>query len=175
MEDLRYPIGKFEYRGWHTAQERKAMILQIAQIPSLVREAASGLSEEQLNTPYRPEGWTVRQLLHHIPDSHMNAYTRFKLALTEENPTIKPYEEDKWAQLPDTFHTPIDVSLAMLEVIHFRWVMLLQHISEEDFMRTFVHPASQITYTLDKALAMYVWHGTHHIAHITSLRKRMGW
>jgi len=175
MEDLHYPIGKFAYKGWHTAQERKGMTLQIAEIPSLLREAVSGLSEEQLNTPYRPEGWTVRQLVHHVADSHINAYTRFKLALTEENPTIKPYAEDKWAMLSDTFQTPIEVSLALLEAIHFRWVMILKNMSDQDFAQTFLHPASKTTSTLDQALAMYVWHGTHHIAHATSLRERMKW
>lgn len=175
MEDLRYPIGKFAYKGMHTAQERKKMILQIAEIPSLLRDAATGLSEEQLDTPYRPGGWKVRQLIHHVADSHINAYTRFKLALTEESPTIKPYAEEKWAMLPDTFQTPIEVSLALLEAIHFRWVMILKNLSDADFARTFVHPASQITFTLDHALAMYVWHGTHHLAHLTSLKERMKW
>lgn len=175
MEELRYPIGKFEYKGWQTATERNALILQFAEIPSLLREAVANLTDEQLNTPYRPQGWSVRQVLHHVPDSHANAYIRFKLALTEDNPTIKPYLEDKWAQLPDTFLTPVDVSLAMLEVIHFRLVMILKQMSEKDFERTYYHPQNQQTTTLDYVLGMYVWHGKHHIAQITSLRQRMRW
>jgi uncharacterized damage-inducible protein DinB len=175
MEDLRYPIGDFEYKGWHTAQERNHLIFQIAETPTLLREALAGLSEAQIDTPYRPEGWTLRQVAHHVPDSHLNAYIRFKLALTEDNPTIKPYHEERWATLPDTFLTPIEVSLALLEATHFRWLMILKQMHEKDFERTYFHPASQKTYTLDEVLALYVWHGKHHIAHITSLKTRMGW
>ncbi|GAB4466717.1 MAG: bacillithiol transferase BstA [Thermoflexibacter sp.] len=175
MEDLRYPIGKFAYKGAYSAQEKDQLILQIAEIPALLREAVNGLSENQLDTPYREEGWTVRQVIHHLPDSHANAYIRFKLALTEDNPTIKPYHEDRWATLPDTFHTPIEVSLAMLEAIHFRWVMLLKNMQEKDFEKTYFHPESQKVFNLEYVLGMYVWHGQHHIAQITSLRARKHW
>jgi uncharacterized damage-inducible protein DinB len=175
MEELRYPIGKYQYKGWQTATERSGLILQLAEIPSLLRDAVANLTDEQLNTPYRPQGWSVRQVLHHVPDSHANAYIRIKLALTEDNPTIRPYAEDKWAQLPDTFLTPVEVSLAMLEVIHFRLVMILKQMSEKDFERTYYHPQNQQTTTLDYVLGMYVWHGKHHIAQITALRERMKW
>jgi uncharacterized damage-inducible protein DinB len=175
MENLSYPIGQFVYQGKYSAEQRKQLIFQIAETPTLLREALSNLSEAQLDTPYRPEGWTVRQVLHHIPDSHLNAYIRFKLTLTEDTPTIKPYLEEKWANLADTFQTPIDVSLALLEATYFRWVMVLKNMKDSDFDRTYFHPESQKTFTLDEALGLYVWHGKHHIAHITSLRKRMGW
>jgi hypothetical protein len=132
------------------------------------------LSTQQLDTPYREGGWTVRQVAHHVPDSHMNAYVRFKLALTEEDPVIKPYAEDRWARLGDTQATPIEVSLALLESLHSRWVGLLRSLRPEDWKRTFRHPELGLV-SLEKNLAMYSWHGRHHVAHITELRKRMGW
>jgi hypothetical protein len=133
------------------------------------------LTEAQFDTPYRPGGWTVRQVVHHVPDSHLNAYLRFKLALTEENPTIKPYEEARWAELPDTAGTQIGVSLVMLEALHRRWVNLLRSMSEEQWGRTYFHPDQNKSLRLDGVLAMYSWHGKHHTAHITGLRERMGW
>ena len=140
-----------------------------------MREAIRGLNEKQLDTPYRDGGWTVRQVVHHVPDSHLNAYTRVKLALTENAPTIKPYDEAAWAALPDSRSTPIETSLRMLEALHERWTGLLRSMKPEDFQRRFTHPEHGKTFTLDWLVAMYAWHGRHHVAHITSLRERMGW
>jgi uncharacterized damage-inducible protein DinB len=174
MTDLRYPVGKFEYQGPLTESERNDLIQQVADAPAKLRAAVSGLSEKQLDTPYRPEGWTVRQVAHHVPDSHMNAYVRFKLALTEDEPTVKPYAEDRWAKLSDTKVTPVEVSLALLENLHDRWVRLLKSLTAEEWKRPLRHPEFG-TMTLDKVLGMYAWHGRHHVAHITELRKRMSW
>src|SRR5258708_4406404 len=174
MTDLRYPIGKFSYAVAPTPEQRQQLLLEIEQAPSQLREAVKGLSPQQLDTPYRPEGWTVRHVVHHIPDSHLNAYVRFKLALTEDEPTIKPYAEDKWARLPDTAATPVDVSLTMLDSLHDRWVRLLRSIQNEDWKRTFRHPELGLV-PLEKNLALYAWHGRHHVAHITSLRDKNGW
>ncbi len=174
MTDLRYPIGKFNYDGPLTEEKRQRLLGDIAQAPANLRSAVKGLSEAQLDTPYRPGGWTVRQVVHHVPDSHMNAFIRFKLALTEDEPTIKPYAEDRWAQLADTRATPIEVSLTLLDSLHNRWVRLLRSLSPEDWKRTFRHPELGVM-TLDKTLAMYAWHGRHPAAHNTSLRERNGW
>ena len=174
MNDPRYPIGKFEYQTPPTAEERQKLIDGIAQAPSRLREAIRGLSPEQLDTPYREGGWTVRQVVHHVPDSHMNAYIRFKLALTEDEPTIKPYMEDRWAKLADTTNTPPEVSLSLMESLHDRWVRLLRSIEPSDWKRTFQHPELGLM-PLEKTLVLYSWHGRHHVAHITELRKRMGW
>jgi hypothetical protein len=174
MTDLRYPIGKFTYEGPPTPDQRQGGLDQIAQAPGRLRAAVRGLSEQQLDTPYRPDGWTVRQVVHHVPDSHLNAYIRFKLALTEDEPTIKPYAEDKWARLADTATTPVEVSLALLDSLHDRWVRLLRSLQPEDWKRTFRHPELGLV-TLEKNLAIYAWHGRHHVAHITSLRERNGW
>lgn len=174
MEDLRYPIGKFSYAGPLTADQRQAFLNDVAQAPAKLRAAVSGLSDTQLNTSYRPGGWTVRQVVHHVPDSHMNSYVRFKLALTEDAPTIKPYAEDRWAELADIQTTPVEVSLALLDSLHDRWVRLLHSITPEGWQRTFRHPELG-PMTLDKTLALYAWHGKHHVAHITALRKRNGW
>jgi len=174
MTDLRYPIGKFHYDGLLTDDQRRAFIDDISQAPSNLRTAVKGLSEAQLDTPYRPGGWTVRQTAHHVPDSHMNAYIRFKLALTEEDPTIKPYAEDRWAELADTKLTPVEVSLTMLDSLHDRWVRLLRSLGPGDWQRTFRHPELGAM-TLEKTLALYAWHGRHHVTHITALRARNGW
>jgi uncharacterized damage-inducible protein DinB len=139
-----------------------------------MRTAVAGLSDQQLNTPYRPEGWTVRQVVHHVPESHMHSYVRFKLAITEEEPTIKPYYEDRWARLDDANQAPIELSLNLLSALHERWVWFLRSLKEVDFERTFRHPDLG-TVSLDKNLALYAWHGRHHVAQITSLRERMGW
>ena len=174
MSDPRYPVGKFSFEGpLHTAQRAK-LIDEIAQAPAALRAAVSGLSQPQIDTPYRDGGWTVRQVVHHVPDSHMNAYTRFKLALTEDQPTIKPYLEDRWARLEDTRSTPLEVSLGLLDLLHDRWVRLLRSLTEQDWKRTFVHPEMGMV-PLEKNLALYAWHGRHHVAHVTELRKRMGW
>ncbi|HEU4887785.1 MAG TPA: putative metal-dependent hydrolase [Thermoanaerobaculia bacterium] len=175
MTDLRYPIGKFERRDELSADERRAMIDTIAAAPERMREAAAGLSEAQLDTPYREGGWTVRQVIHHVPDSHLNAYVRLKLALTEDDPLIRPYDEALWADLPDSEKTPIEVSLTLLESLHARWVTLLRSLNEADFRRTLRHPEHSGVLTVDWLVAMYAWHSRHHVGHVTSLRERMGW
>jgi len=170
-QDLRYPIGEFNPEDTATRSERIAII---ADLPSRVASAVAGLSESQLDTPYRPDGWTVRQTVHHLADSHSNSLTRFKLALTEDTPpVIRPYYEDRWAELSDS-KLPIDVSMKMLEAIHTRWTALLDSMTEEDFRREFVHPETG-NWLLEGALALYAWHSEHHTAHITRLRERMGW
>ena len=174
MSDLRYPLGKFSYDGPLTDAQRQEALDNIAQTPAKLRAAVKGLSDVQLETPYRPGGWSVRQVVHHVPDSHLNSYVRFKLALTEQEPTIKPYAEDRWAELADTKATPIEVSLTLLDSLHERWVRLLGSLSPADWKRTFRHPELG-PMTLEKNLALYAWHGRHHVAHITSLRVREGW
>jgi len=174
MTDLRYPIGKFSYADAPNESQKLALLDDIAQTPFNLRAAVKGLSNEQLDTPYRPEGWTVRQVTHHMPDSHANAYVRFKLALTEDNPTIKPYAEDRWAELADSKATPIEVSLTLLDSLHDRWVRLLRSLTPEEWKRTFQHPEVG-PMTLEKTLALYAWHGKHHVAHVTELRKRNSW
>ena len=173
--DLRFPIGKFARPDQVTDAQRHAWIEDIAQLPNIIRAAVAGLQAAQLDTPYRPGGWTVRQVVHHLPDSHMNAYVRFKLALTETEPTIKPYEEARWAELPDTGATPPEVSLALLDALHARWVTLLRAMSPADFKRAYRHPEHGRLVPLEEALGMYAWHSRHHVAHITSLRQRNGW
>jgi uncharacterized damage-inducible protein DinB len=173
-QDLRFPIGKFHWKGELNEAERDELISQIAETPARLREAVEGLTPEQLDTPYRPEGWTVRQVVHHLPDSHLNSYVRFKLALTENQPTIKTYDQEAWAKLADSKATPIETSLALLEALHERWVNLLRSMSPSDFERTLNHPEMGPV-TLDRLLGIYAWHGRHHVAHITSLRERMGW
>jgi uncharacterized damage-inducible protein DinB len=174
MTDLRYPIGKFSFEGSNSEDERVRLIDQIAAAPARLREAIDGLSPEQLDTPYRPEGWTVRQLVHHVPDSHLNSYARFKLALTEDEPTIKDYREDRWAELADARSGPVETSLALLDSLHKRWVTMLRSMSPNQFERSFRHPELGLV-SLDRNLSLYAWHGRHHVAHITSLRERMGW
>jgi hypothetical protein len=172
--DLSYPVGRFQKETELTAERRCALIEGIAKLPRDMRAAVSGLTDSQLDTPYRPGGWTVRQVVHHVPDSHMNAYIRFKLALTESEPAIKPYDEKQWAELADVQVTPIEVSLSLLENLHTRWTLLLQSLEATAFSRTFRHPDHGVL-TLDAQLGLYEWHGRHHVAHITSLRTRRGW
>ena len=174
MTDLRYPVGKFTYDGPPTAEEKQKYLADIEHAPDRLRAAVEGLSDKQLDTPYRPEGWTVRQVTHHVPDSHLNAYVRFKLALTEDEPTIKPYAENLWAQLDDTKSTPVEVSLTLLDSLHARWMQLLRSLKPEEWKRSFRHPQLGEV-SLEKNLALYAWHGRHHVAHITSLRERNGW
>ena len=169
--DLRYPIGRFSYTP---GQDRGPQIDAIARLPQQLRDAIAGLDDRQLDTPYRDGGWTVRQVVHHVPDSHLNAYTRFKLALTEATPTIKPYDEAKWAALPDGRTGPIAPSLSLLEGLHARWVSLLQSMTAADFERTLNHPENGMQ-TLDRMVGLYAWHSRHHLAHITELRTRQGW
>ncbi len=173
--DPRYPVGTFEWKGGgNTSAERRKHIAMLAAAPANMRAAVKGLSKRQLDTPDREGGWTVRQVVHHVPDSHLNAYVRFKLALTEDAPAIKPYMEARWAELGDTRITDIQTSLDMLEVLHRRWVNLLKSMRPEDFARCYRHPEMGVV-SLDQALAMYAHHSLHHCAHITGLRKKMGW
>jgi uncharacterized damage-inducible protein DinB len=174
MTDARFPIGKFSYAGPPSEEERNKFIGELAQAPASLRSAVQGLAPSQIETPYREEGWTVRQVVHHLPDSHMNAYIRFKLALTEDEPTVKPYAEERWAKLPDNQNTPVEVSLALFESLHHRFVDLLRSLTPEQWKRTFHHPQAGVM-PLEKKLALYAWHGRHHVAQITELRKRMGW
>jgi uncharacterized damage-inducible protein DinB len=172
--DLRYPIGQFQPITSLTPDQRRECIDAIADAPARLASAVARLSPAQLDTPYRPGGWTVRQLVHHIGDSHMNALTRFKLALTEDNPTIKTYDESLWAELADSKAPPIEISLALIENLHKRWVILLRSLGPADWPREFRHPEWGPA-TVDFLLAQYAWHGKHHVAHITSLREREGW
>lgn len=172
--DLRYPIGEFKYEAPLTDAERQACLAIIEETPARMRAAVAGLNEEQLDTAYRPEGWTVRQVVHHVPESHLNSYIRFKLALTEDEPTIKPYYEDRWAKLDDARQAPIALSLDLLDALHGRWIWFLRSLKPEDFKCTFRHPELGIV-SLDKNIALYAWHGPHHVAQITSLRERNGW
>jgi DinB superfamily len=174
MADLQYPIGKFQWDGSATEQQLRQWIDEIAAAPAHLRAAVSGLSPQQLDTPYRPGGWTVRQLVHHVPDSHLNSYMRFRLALTEPEPTIKPYDQARWAELPDSRTAPIEMSLSLLESLHERWVILLRSLTPAEWKRTFRHPELGVVH-LEQTAALYAWHGRHHVAHITSLRQRMGW
>ena len=174
MSDPRFPIGKFSFEGTINEQQKAQCLSDIAQAPGLLRAAVKGLSDKQLDTPYRDGGWTVRQLVHHVPDSHMNAYVRFKLAMTENEPTIRPYMEDRWAELPEAKTGPIEMSLQLLENLHQRWVVFLRTLKAEDWKRTFRHPDLGVL-PLEKVLALYAWHGKHHVAHVTALKERMGW
>jgi uncharacterized damage-inducible protein DinB len=175
MSDLSYPIGKFEWSGASSAADRERYIAAIAAAPAKFRTAVAGLTPRQLDTPYRPGGWTVRQVIHHLPDSHMNAFIRCKLALTEDQPTIKPYDQERWATLADAEDTRVETSLALLEALHERWVVLLRSLEPEDFARVVIHPEHAAPLSLDWILALYAWHGAHHTAHVTALRDRMGW
>ena len=172
--DLQYPIGRFAWSGPNSESDRKRYIEEIERAPERLRAAVAGLSDAQVDTPYRPGGWTVRQVVHHVPDSHLNSYVRFRLALTEKEPTIKPYDESQWAELADARTAPIEMSLALLESLHARWALLLRSLTPQDFARGFRHPELG-TVSLDRNLALYAWHGRHHVAHVTSLRERMGW
>lgn len=178
--DLRYPIGKMKEQPFANLEEyeeaaKDAMLHDIKFLPSLLEMAVENLDEQQLHTPYRPGGWTVQQLVHHVADSHMNAYIRFKLALTEDNPTIKPYNEAAWAELSDTRVLPINISMTLLHALHTRWYEVLAHMQEQNWNKTVFHPEQKGSITCWKLLQTYAWHGRHHVAHITALRERMGW
>jgi uncharacterized damage-inducible protein DinB len=173
-KDPRYPIGKFDKNIIVTKELRNDCIKTIESLPALLRKEVENLSQQQLDTPYREGGWTVRQVVHHLPDSHLNAYIRFKLALTEDNPIVKSYEEHLWAELKDTFETPIELSITFLNTLHEKWVILLNSLSEAQFRRTLQYPEYG-NISLSKTLALYAWHSKHHLAHITELKKKMGW
>ncbi len=172
--DLRYPIGPFRLDGTPTHEQVQRAIEEIAEAPATLRAAVEGLTPEQFDTPYRPGGRTVHQVVYHVPDSHLNSYCRFKLALTEDEPTIKAYHEDRWAELDEARTAPVEVSLALLESLHKRWVLMLKSLAPSDFDRAFRHPELGLV-SLAKNVCLYAWHGRHHVAHITTLRERMGW
>lgn len=200
MTDERYPIGKFAPPENITPDQREIWIAEIAALPENFRAALDGLNDDQLDTPYREGGWTLRQVAHHVPDSHLNAFIRFKWALTEDMPTIKAYDESLWADLPDVENTPVETSLHLLEALHQRWVVLLKNLKEENWQRAYLHPEflpenfamsdkaaldiekmkaagplPPYIFLLEKVLGLYAWHGKHHTAHITALRDRLGW
>lgn len=174
QKDPRYPIGKFNRSVVISKEMRNKFIKTIETLPSQLRKEVENLSQQQLDTPYREGGWTVRQVIHHLPDSHLNAYVRFKLALTEDNPKVKSYEEHLWAELKDTFDTPVELSLTLLDVLHKRWVILLNSLTNKQFERTLQYPEWG-NIPLSTTLALYDWHSKHHLAHITELKKEMGW
>jgi hypothetical protein len=178
--DPRYPIGKVDdqlyiAKNGFSEQAKISFLLDIQQCPSLLEQAISNLDEQQLNVPYRDGGWTAKQVIHHVADSHMNAYMRFKLGLTEDNPTIKPYDEAAWADLSDTKNLPVNISLTLLHALHVRWVELMKNMTEADWQKTVYHPEHKKDIPLWNMLGIYAWHGKHHAAHITALRERMGW
>jgi hypothetical protein len=173
-ESLSYPVGRFHVEGEITEEQRQLWIAQLAEAPAHFRAAFAGLTEAQLETPYRPGGWTLRQVAHHLPDSHINSFTRCRLALTENEPTIKPYDQDRWAELADSRTAPIEWSLALVDALHARWAVMLRSLSAADWKRTFKHPELGLM-TLERNIALYAWHGRHHTAHVTSLRQRMAW
>lgn len=175
LEQLRYPIGRFKAPEGLISEQLDQNIADIEALPELLRTAAVVLSNEQLDTPYRDGGWSIRQVVHHVADSHMNAIIRHKLTLTEDNPSIKPYNENLWAELVDYKETPIAVSLDLIKNLHIRWISILKNLSEEDLHKMFYHPESKTTFRLYESIALYAWHGKHHLAHITSLKQSMGW
>jgi uncharacterized damage-inducible protein DinB len=174
MSDLRYPIGPLEIADEVGEERRQVLIRQIAETPANLSNAVRGLTPEQLDTPYRPLGWTVRQVVHHLADSHINWYVRTRLVLTEEHPVVKPYDQVLWAELADARSGPVEPSLALLETLHQRWTSLLESLSPADWSRTMSHP-ERGELTLAATLSMHAWHGRHHVAQITTLRKRAGW
>ncbi|MEJ2218293.1 MAG: bacillithiol transferase BstA [Gemmatimonadota bacterium] len=174
MEQLRYPIGRFRPRSSLSAEERSGFIDDMDALPADLRAAVADLSAQQLDTPYRPGGWTVRQVAHHVPDSHLNGYVRFKLALTEDEPAIMVYDQAAWAELADARGEDLETSLALLEMLHRRWVLLLRSLDDAQFSRAYGHP-EEGRVSLETGLQLYAWHGRHHLAHITGLRERMGW
>jgi uncharacterized damage-inducible protein DinB len=173
-EDLRYPVGQWTWPSEVTAEDCARWIRDIEALPAKLREAVAGLAPEHLDIPYREGGWTIRQIVHHVPESHMNSYIRFKLALTEDNPTVKPYDEALWAKLPDASTAPIDLSLDLADALHKRWGLVLRAMTDGDFARTYYHPESG-TQKLDAILGLYAWHGRHHVGQIVAIRGRNGW
>ncbi len=173
--DLKYPIGQYEPQPFSDKQLQE-WLLDVKYLPQQLENAVLNLDAAQLDTVYREGGWMVKQVVHHVADSHMNAYTRFKIGLTEHEPTIRPYDEVEWAALKDSHDLPVNISITLLHALHLRWHHVLAHISKDDLLnKTVYHPGNKATYTLWHLLGMYVWHGKHHVAHISSLRERMGW
>lgn len=176
---MRYPIGSIEDQAFAdkglSLKVKEMLIMDIRFLPTLLENAVLNLDAEQLHTPYRTGGWTIHQVVHHVADSHLNAYIRFKLGLTEDNPVIKPYKEAAWAELSDTRNLPMNISLTLLHALHARWVEVLNNIDGQEWTKTVFHPERKITISLWQLLKTYSWHGKHHVAHITSLRERMGW
>lgn len=175
IELLRYPIGRFIPPADYQTDQIRANMESIRELPGLLETAVLNLDRHQIDTPYRPEGWTIQQVVHHLADSHMNAYIRFKLALTEDGPVIKPYKENLWAELYDSFNTPVNISLTLLHSLHIRWVNLMGSLDHQDWEKTVFHPEHQKFQSLYLLAGLYAWHGRHHLAHITRLRERMGW
>ena len=175
LQALRYPVGEFISKPRHTTEEITGYVKTIESFPSKIREAVAGLTDARLDTPYRPGGWTIRQVVHHVADSHLNSYIRFKLTLTEDTPAIKPYFEDRWAELPEAKSGPVELSLALLESLHKRWVTMLRAITPEQISRKFYHPEQKKEFSLEWLMSLYAWHCTHHLAHITELKNRMCW
>jgi hypothetical protein len=175
IDFLRFPIGKFSAPNSISKEQLYNWINQLEKFPAEVQKVASLLSDNQLNTHYRPGGWTIRQVIHHLPDSHLNAYIRFKLAVTEENPIIRPYHEDRWAACKEAKSADISISLSLLESLHFRWAAFLRTLTDEEFDRSYIHPETNKMFKLKEVLGMYVWHGNHHLAHITETIKRNKW
>jgi len=173
-EDLQYPIGRFRWSADGGSEARRKWVGEIANMPQEFRSAVAGLTDEQFDTPYRPGGWTVRQLVHHVPESHMNAYLRLKWALTEEQPAIKSYDEARWAELPEARSGPVEPSLRLLDALHERWVTAWNGLSDSEWRRTLRHPEIG-SMSVEHLAALYAWHGRHHVAHIRALRKRSGW
>jgi hypothetical protein len=175
MSDLRYPIGKFAPPETFSGASRAAAIAAIAALPGELSAVVAGLDEAQLDTPYRDGGWTVRQVVHHLPDSHLNAYVRHKLAMTEDEPTIRPYQEARWAELPEATSAEPELSLRLLDALHARWARFLGSLDDAAFARVFIHPDHGRRMSLDWSVGMYAWHGRHHTAHIRALRERRSW
>ncbi len=175
LEPLRFPIGRFKIQENISEDTINQCIQDIEALPKLLRMSVDPLNDDQLDTPYRPEGWTLRQVVHHVADSHLNSYIRFKWALTEDAPTIKAYNQKNWAELEEAKTAPVEVSLNLLDALHSRWVLMLKNLSKEDLKRTFIHPESGYIYTLEMTITLYAWHGKHHVAHIESLKERNNW
>ncbi len=175
LEELRYPVGRFQPKPAYTPEETKSNIHIISALPSRFINLCVGWDDTRLDTPYRPEGWTVRQVIHHVADSHINAYVRFRLALTEENPVITPYREALWAELPDARSAQIDHSLQLMKFVHLRWVLLLNSLSAQDLQRTYHHPLTNRAVSLAEAVALYAWHSRHHYQQVYNLAERVGW
>ena len=175
LEQYKYPIGKFIKPEIITREILHSWIEDIETLPERLKKEVENLSERQLDTPYRQDGWTLRQVIHHLADAHLNAFIRVKLALTEENPVVKPYFEERWAELPDSQNFPVRPSLKIIKGIHQRWSFLLKTLSEQDFQKVFIHPENNREFKLEEILGIYAWHGNHHLAHISTLKKQKGW